>query len=40
VTGGWRKLHDGDFDESHCLSNDSNKMKYRCFGAMRNVTSG
>lgn len=31
VRGGRRKLHDKDFDESHCLSNDNNKMKYKCF---------
>ena len=38
VTGGWRKFHDENFDESHCLTNDTNKMKYRCFGARKNVT--
>jgi hypothetical protein len=40
VTGDWRKLHDGDFDESRYLSKDTNKMKYRCFGAMKNETCG
>jgi len=40
MAGGWRKLHDDNFDESHCLSNNTYKMKYRCFDVRKNVTCG
>jgi hypothetical protein len=40
VRGGWINLHGEDFDESRCLSNDTNKMKYTFFGARKNVTCG
>jgi len=40
LTGSWGKLHDENFDESHYSSNDANEMKYRCFGARKNVTCG